>query len=53
MSCYRLDAQKWGPCSNTLDSLLEKLTLEYVDDEDLSIRLLALFKVVSLIFLDS
>ena len=35
-------------CS-TLDPLLEKLTYDYVDDGDLATRLLALFKVLSLL----
>ncbi len=30
---------------NTLDPLLEALTREYIDDEDLSLRLRSLFKV--------
>ena len=31
--------------SNTLDPLLAKLAMDYVDDHDLSLRLAALFKV--------
>jgi hypothetical protein len=33
-------------CSNTLDPLLARLALDYIDEDDLSVRLKQLFEVV-------